>query len=94
MVPRAPDVSRGHRPIANVHGDMTVEISLERLLAVMRDFDEFGGASIDLVAWELGEPPSRINAVWAKAIADGVLEPAGVDSVFGEPLWRLRQGPA
>ncbi|MDQ6775674.1 MAG: hypothetical protein M3071_05500 [Actinomycetota bacterium] len=68
---------------------MTVEISLERLMAVMRDFDEFGGASLELVAWELGEPASRINAAWSKAVADGVLEPAGVDSVFGEPLWRL-----
>jgi hypothetical protein len=68
---------------------MTAEISLERLMAVMRDFDEFGGASPELVAWELGEPPSRIIAAWSKAIAEGVLEPAGVDSVFGEPLWRL-----
>jgi hypothetical protein len=70
---------------------MTVEISLERLIAVMRDFDEFGGASLELVAWELGEPPSRIRDTWSKAIADGVLEPAGVDSVFGEPLWQLTE---
>jgi hypothetical protein len=70
---------------------MTAEISLERLMAVMRDFDEFGGASLELVAWELGEPPSRISAAWTKAVDEGVLEPAGVDSVFGEPLWRLSE---
>ncbi|HEY5316749.1 MAG TPA: hypothetical protein VIJ20_02125 [Solirubrobacteraceae bacterium] len=68
---------------------MTAEISVERLMAVMRDFDEFGGASIELVAWELGEPTSRIDPAWSKLLADGRLEPAGVDSVFGEPLWRL-----
>jgi GT2 family glycosyltransferase len=71
---------------------MAAEISVERLMAVMRDFDEFGGASIELVAWELGEPPSLLTAAWSRAIADGLLEPAGVDSVFGEPLWRLMPG--
>ncbi len=89
MVARGPDVSLRRRPTANVLRAMSVEISLERLMAVMHDFDEFGGASLELVAWELGEPPSRISAAWSKAVADGVLEPAGVDSVFGEPLWRL-----
>ena len=43
---------------------MTAEISVERLLSVMRDFDEFGGASLELVAWELSEPPSRIDTAW------------------------------
>jgi hypothetical protein len=69
---------------------MGAEISVERLLEVMRDFDEFGGASIELVAWELGSPVSDLSTAWAQAIADGLLEPAGLDSVFGEPLWRLR----
>jgi hypothetical protein len=68
---------------------MTAEISVERLLSVMRDFDEFGGASLELVAWELSEPPSRIDPAWSKLIAQGLIEPAGVDSIFGEPLWRL-----
>lgn len=68
---------------------MTAEISDERLMAVMRDFDEFGGASLELVAWELGEPASRIEPSWSKLVAEGLIEPAGVDSVFGEPLWRL-----
>jgi hypothetical protein len=68
---------------------MTADISVERLLSVMRDFDEFGGASLELVAWELGEPSSRIHPAWSKLVADGVIEPAGVDSTFGEPLWRV-----
>jgi hypothetical protein len=68
---------------------MSADISVERLMAVMRDFDEFGGASIELVAWELGEPPSLLTTAWSEAIADGLLEPAGIDSIFGEPLWRL-----
>jgi hypothetical protein len=89
MVARAADVSRESRPTANVQAQMTADISVERLVAVMRDFDEFGGASIELVAWELGEPASRIEPTWSKLIADGQIEPAGVDSVFGEPLWRL-----
>jgi hypothetical protein len=68
---------------------MTAEISVDRLLAVMRDFDEFGGGSLELVAWELGEPASRVEPAWSKLIADGLIEPAGIDSIFGEPLWRL-----
>jgi len=58
-------------------------------MAVMRDFDEFGGASIELVAWELGQPSSLLTGAWSQAIASGVLEPAGTDSIFGEPVWRL-----
>jgi hypothetical protein len=70
---------------------MIDEISVDQLMVVMRDFDEFGGASIELVAWELGEPPSRLDAAWSRAVAEGMLEPAGVDSVFGEPIWRLSE---
>ena len=70
---------------------MIDEISVDQLMVVMRDFDEFGGASIELVAWELGAPPSRLDAAWSRAVAEGMLEPAGVDSVFGEPIWRLSE---
>ncbi len=70
---------------------MIDEISVDQLMVVMRDFDEFGGASIELVAWELGEPPSRLDAAWSRAVAEGMLEPAGVDSVFGEPLWKISE---
>jgi hypothetical protein len=70
---------------------MTAEISVERVMAVLRDFSEFGGASLELVAWELGEPATLIEPAWSKLIADGMLEPAGVDSVFGDPLWRLSE---
>ena len=70
---------------------MAAEISVERLMAVMRDFDEFGGASIELVAWELGEHPGLLTAAWSQAVADGLLEPAGIDSIFGEPLGRLSE---
>jgi hypothetical protein len=70
---------------------MSADISVERLVVLMQDFEEFGGASIELVAWELGEPASRINEAWSKAVTEGLLEPAGVDSVFGEPLWRLSE---
>jgi hypothetical protein len=70
---------------------MTAEISVERVLSVMRDFDEFGGASLELVAWELGEPPSLVDPAWSKLIADGLIEPAGIDSVFGEPLWKISE---
>ena len=55
----------------------------------MADFDRFGGASIELVAWELCIEKSAVSAAWSRAIADGLLERFGTDEVRGEETWRL-----
>ena len=64
-------------------------ISVHRLLEVLADFDEHGGASPGLVAWELFVDEQQVKAVWEHAIAEGWLKPAGHDLAHGEQLYRL-----
>jgi hypothetical protein len=68
------------------------KISEQGLLDVLADFDEQGGASLGLVAWELFLTERDVSETWAAAIAAGWMEPAGWDDVFGEQLWRLTEG--
>jgi hypothetical protein len=65
------------------------KISEHGLLEVLADFDELGGASPGLVAWELFVDESVVSETWAAAVAAGWLAPAGHDVVDGERLWRL-----
>ena len=67
----------------------TNAISGRGLLDVMADFDQFGGASRELVAWELCIEESAVSAAWSRAIADGLLERSGTEEVPGEVTWRL-----
>lgn len=64
---------------------------LERVLDVVYDFDEFGGASLGLVAWELGVAEADVEPGWEQAIRRGLLAPAGVDELHHEQMWRLSQ---
>jgi hypothetical protein len=65
------------------------KISEHGLLEVLADFDELGGASPGLVAWELFVEESMVSETWAVAVVAGWLAPAGHDDVHGERLWRL-----
>jgi hypothetical protein len=65
------------------------KISEQRLLDVVADFEELGGASLGLVAWELDVTEPQVSEAWGAAIAAGWLEPAGRDEVSGEQMWRL-----
>jgi hypothetical protein len=65
------------------------KISEHGLLEVLADFDELGGASPGLVAWELFVDESVVSETWAVAVAAGWLAPAGHDDVYSERLWRL-----
>jgi hypothetical protein len=65
------------------------KISEQGLLEVLADFDELGGASEGLVAWELFVTEREVREAWAFAVAAGWLAPAGRDEVYGEQLWRL-----
>ncbi len=62
---------------------------LARVLGVLDDFDGFGGASEELVAWELGLEPESVRDSWNRAIAQGLFAPAPRDNIFGEEMWRL-----
>jgi hypothetical protein len=64
-------------------------VSLQSVLDVLADFDEFGGASLELIAWELDVDESAVSAAWSQAIDDCLLEPFGTDHVLAEKMWRL-----
>ena len=66
-------------------------VSLETLLHVMAEFDEFGGASLGLVAWELFVNERAVHDAWNEAVETGLIELAGVEPIYTEELWRLTE---
>ena len=68
------------------------QISVQRVLEVVGDFDQTGGASLGLVAWELAVDEQRVIDAWEQAQADDLIKPAGSDPLHGEPMWRLTVG--
>jgi hypothetical protein len=64
-------------------------VSVHGLLEVLAGFDEHGGASPGLVAWELFVDEQQVKAVWEHAVAEGWLKPAGRGLPDGEQLYRL-----
>jgi diguanylate cyclase (GGDEF)-like protein len=77
---------------AQEQGDPTPdEVGVPEVLDVLLRFDEFGGASIELAAWELGVEEARIAAAWSRAVNGGLFEPAGTELAFGEAMWRLTE---
>jgi hypothetical protein len=68
------------------------EIAVQQVLEVVADFDESGGASSGLVAWELFVDEQRVADAWTQAQAEGLLRPAAHDDVNDEQMWRLTAG--
>ena len=66
-----------------------MQISEQRVLAVLADFDELGGASPGLVAWELFVADTAVSDVWVQAIKQSWIAPSDWDRVHDEQLWRL-----
>jgi DNA-binding IclR family transcriptional regulator len=64
-------------------------VTAEDVLATLSAFDRFGGASLELIAWEFGVAPSTIADVWARLRDAGLLRRAGEDPATGEPMYRL-----
>ena len=67
------------------------EVSLEDVLSAMAEFDEFGGASRALVAWELIVDERALASAWSEAIDEGLVQRAATDISSGEEMWRLSQ---
>jgi hypothetical protein len=61
--------------------------SLQAVLEVVGEFDDDGGASVGLVAWELCVDERLVAGAWEQATARGLIAPAGYDQC--EQLWRL-----
>jgi len=66
---------------------MPAPVSIQQVLEVAAEFDDFGGASLGLVAWELCVDEQLVAPAWQQATSHGLLRPAGRDSK--ERLWRL-----
>jgi hypothetical protein len=64
------------------------EISVLQLLEVLARFDEFGGASAGLVAWDVFVDEQDVRPAWEHAIAEGWLNLSGRGQ-GDEPLYRL-----
>jgi hypothetical protein len=62
-------------------------VSLQQVLEVITEFDDSGGASLGLVAWELCVEEELVAPAWQQAIRHELISPAGRDSQ--EQLWRL-----
>jgi hypothetical protein len=62
-------------------------VSLQQVLEVVAEFDDAGGASLGLVAWELCVEEKLVASAWQRAIRRGLISPAGRD--WQEQLWRL-----
>jgi hypothetical protein len=61
--------------------------SVQAVLQVVGEFDEYGGASLGLVAWELCVEERLVAGAWERARATRLIAPAGCDQ--HERLWRL-----
>jgi hypothetical protein len=64
-------------------------VSEQGLLEVLAAFDGLGGTSIELAAWELFAPETKLAPAWASIRAHDWVYPAGRDDVYDEQLWRL-----
>jgi hypothetical protein len=66
-----------------------MEISVSQLLDAVGAFDEFGGASLALVAWELCADDEDVLRAWRTAQRERLLKPGDRDPDINEQLWRL-----
>ena len=66
---------------------MRQAIWVQTVLEVVAQFDESGGASVGLVAWDLCIDERLILAAWERARVARLIAPAGHD--LDEQLWRL-----
>ena len=76
-------------PLCELERDPDPEPWLNETLKTIR---EFGAASAEFVAWDLFVDPEPIRAAVLQALAEGLIEEAGLDIETGEQLYRLVGG--
>jgi hypothetical protein len=59
------------------------------LAELLETVEDFGTASVELVAWELSLPEAALARARDQAIAHGLIEMVGRDSRSGEETYRL-----
>ena len=95
--PRSDHPRRWHRDTSDAGPDRTpenaaradagnVDVDLE---AVLQTVSELGSASLGLLAWELCVDRRAVATAWTAAIRDGLLKPAGYDSLDHEWQYEL-----
>jgi diguanylate cyclase (GGDEF)-like protein len=85
------DQCRVYEYASPVIADTTNAASVDDVLEVSAHFEEGGGASVELTAWELDLDLSLVVSAWSHAISEGLLVPAGIDPASGEEMWRLSE---
>jgi hypothetical protein len=72
------------RPLESPVGECPV--SLEDVLETV---EEFGSASLDLIAWEFSVPAAELAAVWDQAVGEGLLRLVGSLKGAGEQMYAI-----
>jgi hypothetical protein len=72
------------RRLESATGDCTV--SLEDVLETV---EEFGSASLDLIAWEFSVPVAELTELWDHAVGAGLLRPVGSSQGTGEQMYAI-----
>jgi hypothetical protein len=68
------------------HREALQTVSVQRALDVAAEFDDSGGASLGLVAWELSADERLVADAGRQAPADGLIELAGRAHLADEQL--------
>jgi hypothetical protein len=61
-------------------------VSLEDVLQTV---EEFGSASLDLIAWEFSVPVAELTEIWDQAVGAGLLRLVGSRNGAGEQMYAV-----
>lgn len=61
-------------------------VSIEDILETV---EEFGSASLDLIAWEFSVPVADLAELWDQAVGAGWLRPVGTSQGAGEQMYAI-----
>jgi hypothetical protein len=72
------------RPLASPVGDCIVSLD-----DVLETVEEFGSASLDLIAWEFSVPVAELTELWDQVVGAGLLRPVGSSQGTGEQMYAI-----
>ena len=82
MIPALTCEAVAVRPLESPEGESAV--SLEDVLETV---EEFGSASLGLIAWEFSVPVTDLVELWDQAVGAGLLRPVGSRDGAGEQMY-------